>query len=468
MHNQKVGSPRSTDSPRRLPDNDAAPLSPRTIMPRVLKKEYEELRLSVSKVDTLCQPVFDINSFIHTMNSVIAKECAKAGLPAKAEGLQAIAAQISSGLSQVENFYEKCDFANCHACLAAAKGNQVLLLAAIDALKQDPDGDDVFSRAHDHCAQLGHKIAALSLLVNEKSGQQQQQQQQAAPRSSSPRFVSSPDKHKNQKTKRPDAAPFHTGHSTPRSPEKAADSGRLEKLPSPTSGKRGQGDEDSPQFKNSPAKRHRKQMAEHTDPTLYQTGSDSTVHSPGPTDALSLPRMKPGSPSKLPKLDWSSAKPVNNGPHSPLSTTPRTQKQAHTGSKGNARQDAGNALTPLPTPAYDAKAVTGSEERSSHGPTSPPSVPSQANPDSPRKNLLSPSKPLKAQPRPRPPSMLFSSPPVPSGSADLTEKSAPKTRDNNSDVTTFQATPSAVNSTSTVTTPGTTDVAQRAQDKLDI
>jgi hypothetical protein len=436
-------------------------------MPRVLKKEFEELRLSVSKVDTLCQPVFDINDFIHTMNSVIAKECAKAGLPGKAEGLQAITAQISIGLSQVENSYEKCDFANCHTCLIAAKGNQVLLLAAIDELKQDPDGDEVFSRAHDQCAQLGHKIAALSLLVNEKSGQQQQQQL-ATPRSSSPRIMSSPEKHKNQKTKRLDAVPSHTGHSTPRSPERATDSGRLDKLPSPTSGKRGLGDVDSPQFKNRPAKRHKTQTAEHTDPTLSQTGSDSTVHSPGPTDALSLPRMKPGSPSKLPKLDWSSAKPVNNGPHSPLGTTPRTQRQAHTESKGNARQDADNALTPLPTPAYDAKLVTGSDKHSSRVPTSPSSAPSQANPDSPRKNLLSPSKPLKAQPRPRPPSMLFSSPPVPSGSADLTEKPAPKNRDNNSDVTTLQVTSSALNSTSTVTTTGVAEVAQRAQDKSDI
>jgi hypothetical protein len=440
-------------------------------MPRVLKKEYEELLLTVSKSDSLCQPVFDIGSFINTMSSAIVEECAKAGLPAKAERMQEMAAQISNALSQVENFYDKSDFANCHTYLTAAKGNQVLLLAAIDALKQDPDGDQVFSKAHDQCAQLGHKIAALSLLVNEKPSQQQypqQQQQLTAPRPSSPRFASSPEKHKNQKTKKADAAPSDTGQPTPRSPERATGSGRLEKLPSPNSGKRVQGDEDSPQLKNSPAKRHKKQMAEQTASTLSQARSDSTINSSGPTDAL--PRMKPSSPSKLPKLDWSSAKPVNTGPHSPLSTTPRTPKQARKESKEKGKQDSDNALSPSSAPAYDARTGTGGDEHPSSVPSSPPSVQSQANPDSPRKNLFSPSKPLKAQPRPRPPSMLFSSPPVPSGLADLKEKVAEQRRasDSDSDATTLQVPPLTLTSASTVTTTGATDGAQLAQDKSDV
>ena len=43
MDNQKVGSPRATDSPRRLPDNGATPLSPRTAVPRFLERERDAL-----------------------------------------------------------------------------------------------------------------------------------------------------------------------------------------------------------------------------------------------------------------------------------------------------------------------------------------------------------------------------------------------------------------------------------------
>jgi hypothetical protein len=473
MDTQKVGSPRSTDSPRRLPDHGATPLSPRTGMPRVLEREYQALLSSVGANDSLCQPVFDICSFITKLYSPIATECAKAGMPAKAEAMQAITAQISNALCQVETYYDRADFGNCHIYVTAAKGNQVLLLASIDALKQDPDGDQGFSDAHDQCAQLGQKIAALSQLINDRlrqqppqQQQQQQQQQPTSPRPSSPRFVSSPEKHQKHNAIKPNAGSTHAGRPATFSPDRTTEGGRLEKLPSPTAGKRAQGDEDSPQMKNSPSKRPRKQAVEQTDTTLSQLANDAAMKSSGQTDTLS--GMKPGSPTKLPKLDWSSAKPISSGPHLPISTTPRSPKQARTESKGNGKQGADNGLSASPAPGYDARIDTDSSNQRSAVPTSPPSVQSQANPDSPRKAFMSPSKPLKAQPRPRPPSMLFSSPPLPSATADLKERAVERGGATNGDLTGLQMPLLTLTSTSTVTTTVTTDGTRLAPNESDV
>jgi len=464
MDNQKVGSPRATDSPRRLPDNGATPLSPRTAVPRVLERERDALLAEIRKSDSLCQVFFDMGDFIDKMSSAIATECAKAGKPEKAQRMQEMAAQISNALGQVDTHFDRTDFAQCKTYVVAAKSNQVLLLAAIDGLKQDPDGDQVFSGVHHQCLQLGQKITALLQIINERLNQQEEQQQQRqqqqqqprSPRPSAPRYAQSPERQKNQKTKKTDAVlpQSPTEQRTPRSPDRESGRGRLEKMPSPPSGKRAQGDEDSPQFKNSPAKRHKAQATEQAVSSPSQKPGDAMIPSSGPADNKSS--IAPGSKATVPKLDWSKAKPANTGPHSPLSTTPRTSKHTGTQSKGNEKRGENNTVTSSPAPAYDARTVTGGDEHPSSPPTSPSSARSASKPDSPRKGVFSPSKPLRPQPKPRPPSMLFLSPPVLPGSPARNEKLRDADSVHDSDVTILQGPPSTPVATSTISTTTTT------------
>jgi hypothetical protein len=463
MDTQKVGSPRSTDSPRRLPGHGATPLSPRSGMPRVLEREYESLLSSVRAADSLCEPVFAICSIITRLYPVIHSECTSAGVPGKADTMQGIGIQISNALSQVETCYERADFAKCHTYVTAAKGNQIRLLTEIDTLKQNPDGDQGFSPAHDQCVLIGNKIAAVSQLITDKL---KQQHKPTSPRPSSPRFVSSVEKHHKHKASKSDAGSTHAGRPATSSPQRTADSGRLEKLQSPSPGKRVQGDEDSPQMKNSPAKRARTQPVEQTATTPSQLPNDAAIKSSGQTDTL--PGMKPNSPTKVPHLDWSSAKPVNSSPLLPLSTTPRSPKQSRTESKGNGKQGADNGLSASPAPGYDAGIDTASRSQRSAVPTSPPSVQSQAKPDSPRKALMSPSKALGAQPRPRPSSMLFSSPPRPPATADLKERAVESGDATNGVLTGMNMPRATLASTGTVTATATTDRTQVAPNASDV
>jgi len=438
-------------------------------VPRVLTREYDALLVEIGRSDSLCQTVSNLDGFITKMNSAIATECARAGLPAKAQRMQEMTAQISLALGQADTFYEKTDFANCHTYVSAAKANQVSLLAAIDGLKQDPDGNQTFSGVHDQCVQLGHKITALSQLVNERLRPQQQQQQPRSPRPSAPVFAHSPERQNNQKTKKTDAVLPQSlaAQRTPRSPDSEAGRGRLEKMPSPPSGKRAQGDEDSPQFKNSPAKRHKAQATEKTVSSPSQKPSDTVISSSGPVDAPS--RIAPGSTTTVPKLDWSRAKPANTGPHSPLGTTPRISKHTRTESKGNEKQSVSNSVTSSPAPAHDARNVTSDDEHPSSPPTSPSSARSESKQDSPRKAVSSPSKPLRPQPKPRPASMLFLSPPLPSGPADRNEQVRDGDGGNGSDITTLQGPPSMPNATSTVATTTTTaNAGQSTREKADV
>ena len=472
MDNQKVGSPRATDSPRRLPDNRAMPLSPRGATPRVLEKEREALLVEMGRGDSLYQTMFDIGELIRMMGFAIAKECAKTGMPGKAEGMQERAAQISNALCQVDTYFDRNDFANCKIYVDAAKANQIGLLVSIDGLKQDPDGDQSFSEAHDQCVQLGHKITMLTLLVSERLSKQQEQQQQqpGSPRPSSPKYAPSPERHKNQKTKKTDASILQspTAQRAPRSPDNEASRGRLEKMPSPPSGKRAQGDEDSPQFKNSPAKRHKAQATEKTVSNPTRKPSDAMTPSPGPADARSS--VAPGGTATVPKLDWSKAKPANTGPHSPLSTTPRTSKHARTESKGHEKQDVGNPVTPSPAPAHHTRTVASGDEHPASPPTSPSSARSGSKQESPRKGVSSPPKPLRPQPKPRPPSMLFLSPPALPGATARNHKVRDADGVQESDVTTLQgppSTPGATSAVSTTTTTTTTDAGPSGQPQAD-
>jgi len=472
MDTNKVGSPRATDSPRRLPEHCATPLSPRTNMPRVLEREYQALLSAVTTNGSLCQPVFDLCSTIYKLQAAIAKECARAGLPGKATAMQEVAGQISNALIQVEKYFDKDDFDNCHTYATAAKGNQVALLGFIDALKQDPDGDQGFSDAHDQCMQLGQKIAALSQLINDKlrqhqfPQQQQQQQQPTSPRPSSPRFVISPEKHKAQNASKAHGESANAGRPATCSPERTTENGRLEKLRSPSPGKRAQGDEDSPKMKSSPAKRPRKQTAEQTDTTPSNVANDALAHPSGQADTP--PRVTPTSPTRHRKLDWSSAKPLNSSLHLPISTTPRSPKQARTESKGNGKQGGHHEASTSPVPDHDARVLADSGEQRSAVPTSPPSAQPEANPDSARKALMSPSKPLKAQPRPRPPSMLFSSPPLPSAAAELKERAVERSGASSGSVTNSHLPPLTLPSTSTATTTVTADRAQLTYDESNV
>jgi hypothetical protein len=449
-----------------LPENGAAPLSPRTAMPRVLERERDALLVEIIKSDSLSQVVFDMGNFIDKMGSAIATECAKAGKPEKAQRMREMAAQISNALGQVDTHFDRTDFAQCKTYVLAAKSNQVSLLAAIDGLKQDPDGDQVFSGVHDHCLQLGQKITALLQIVNERLHQQEEQQQQRqqqqqqprSPRPSAPRYAQSPERQKNQKTKKTDAVFTQslTEQRTPRSPDRESGRGRLEKMPSPPSGKRAQGDEDSPQFKNSPAKRHKAEATEKTVSSPSRKPGDAMTPSSVPAETRS--GMAPGSATTVPKLDWSKAKPASTGPHSPISTTPRTSRHARTEGKGNEQQEASTTVTssPAPAPAHDPRAVTSGDDHTCSPPTSPTSARSGFKQDSPRKALSSPSKPLRPQPKPRPPSMLFLSPPGPSSTADQTEKVSDGDSGDDSDVKALKRPPSTPGVTSTISTATTT------------
>lgn len=486
MDNQKVGSPRATDSPRRLPDNGGTPLSPRIAVPRVLERERGALLVEIGKSDSLSQVVFDMGNFIDKMGSAIATECAKAGKPEKAQRMREMAAQISNALGQVDTHFDRTDFAQCKTYVLAAKSNQVSLLADIDGLKQDPDGDQVFSGVHHQCLELGQRITALLQIVNERLHQQEEQQQQRqqqqqprSPRPSAPRYAQSPERQKSQKTKKTDAVlpQSPTEQRTARSPDRESGRGRLEKMPSPPSGKRAQGDEDSPQFKNSPAKRHKAEVTEKTVSSPSRRQGDAMTPSSVPAETKS--GMAPGSATTVPKLDWSKAKPANTGPHSPLGTTPRTSKHTRTESKGTDKQDASTTVTssPAPVPAHAPRAVASGDEHPSSPPTSPSSTRSGAKQDSPRKAVSSPSKPLRPQPKPRPPSMLFLSPPVPSSAADQTEKARDGDSGNDSDVTALKRPPSTPGATSTIstisatattTTTTTTDAGPSTREQADV
>lgn len=468
MDNQKVGSPRATDSPRRLPDDSATPLSPRSAMPRVLERQRDALLIEIKRSNSLYQTIYNLRESIDAMRAAIAEECAKAAMPSKAQAMLDLSAQVSDALSQADTCFDRTDFASCKIYLEAAKANQVKLLSSVDALKQDPDGDQRFSKAHDQCLELGYTISAMTLLVNERLGQQQQP---TSPRSSAPVLVHSPEKQKSQKSQKAVAVPPHspTRQHAPRSPENEAGRGRLEKMPSPTSGKRAQGDEDSPQFKNSPAKRHKGPAADKT------VSSPSREKSGSATAADVQAHTTPARAAKVPKLDWSSAKPAATAPHAPRGTTPRTSRHARTDSKGNEQQSESGTAAPSSPQAPDARKVSGGNDTPASAPTSPSSSRSEARQESPRKGGASPSKSLRPQPRPRPSSMLFMSPPVPSGTAERNEKargaddSGAASRQAPGVTRAASGTTTATTATTTITTTTTTtdDAGQSMRESAD-
>lgn len=482
MDTPKAGSPRATDSLRRLPDIGAAPLSPRMSTPRVLNKERDQMLLLFGKNDSLSQLVFEIVKFTDEMSPLISAECDGA------EYLKGLISQISVGFAQVETAFERSDLNNCIFLLDAAKGNHVTLLSSLQTLDQHPNGRNDLQLCQTRCKTLGVKIIALKQLIVERLNAELNHQQQmpllsprpssplaSSPRSSSPGFSISPERSRNKKTKKTDAAPSqsHGGQVAPHSPERGTDNERLEKMPSPRSGKRTQGDEDSPKMKYSPAKRYRVHGAEHAASLNSQAASGATVQSSTATNTTNTTNTTtttnsallagPSSPSKVPKLDWSSAKPANTGPHSPLSMTPRSARQARTESKGNEKQVADNAPALSFAPSSDAGTGKDVHAHLSSTTASPSSLQSPSTLGSPRRRQLSPSRSIPPQPRPRPSSMLFMSPPLPSGPADLTEKSSEKNRDR---VVTVP--PSTQTSTSTVTTPSVTNVAPREEATADI
>lgn len=504
MDTPKVGSPRSTDSPRRLPDNATAPMSPRTSTPSVLNKERDQMLLLFGKNDTLSQLVFEIVKFTDEMSQLIPAECKEA------EYLKGLISQISVGLAQVETAFEQSNLKNCVHLLKAAKGNHVTLLACLQELEQGADGQGNLPQCQARCKTLGVKIVAFMQLITERLNAEQQQQQQqqmpplsprpsspfaSSPRSSSPGYSISPERSGNKKAKKTDAAlsPSRGGQMTPNSPERGTGNGRLEKMPSPKSGKRVQGDEDSPKMKYSPAKRFKVQGVEQPASSHSETESRATVQSSSttttttntttttttttnptntttttittnPTNSASL--AGPRSPSKVPKFDWSSAKPANTGPHSSLSMTPRSARQASTDSKPIEKQVVDSAPALASPPSSDAGTGKDVNGQLPSTPASPSSVQSPSTVGSPRRRQLSPSKSIPPQPKPRPPSMLFMSPPIPSGLADVTEKSSQKPRDS---VSTAPPAPSSTQtSTSTITAPSATNVAPREEDTADI
>lgn len=477
MDNQKVGSPRATDSPRRFPENGATPLSPHRAVPRVLERERGALLAEMGRSDSLEQTCYDLDNFIRAMKAVIEDECDKAKKGLEAGRMKELATQISNALGSLTAEFDRTNFEQCWVHATSAKGNQVLLLAAIDGLEGDPNGGQKFSAAHNLCMQLGDKLSAITQLVSERRSQnlhlqqqrqQQQQQQPSSPRPSAPRFAQSPERQTAKKTRRADAVPPQspTAERTARSPESEAGRGRLEKMPSPPSGKRAQGDEDSPQFRHSPAKRHKAQGAEKTISSPSQVQGNGTIPPSGPADAPSL--MAPGSPTKVPKLDWSSAKPASTGPHSPLSTTPRTSKHTRTDSKGNEKQDVKNTMTSPAAPTQDARPGKSGDEHPSSPPTSPSSARHEARQDSPRKSVASPPRSLKAQPKPRPPSMLYSSPPVFPGPTERSESMRDAGSDSGGDVMNLQGRPStastSIGGTATTTTTSTTTTTTTTTD----
>lgn len=269
-------------------------------------------------------------------------------------------------------------------------------------------------------------------------------------------------------------------------------------MPSPKSGKRVQGDEDSPKMKYSPAKRYKVHGVEHPASLHSQTTSGATVQSSNTTTTTTATNtttitttttnptntttttttLNPtnttnsaflaglGSPTKVPKLDWSSAKPANTGSHSSLSMTPRSARQARTDSKPNEKQLVDSAPALSSPPSSDAGTGKDVHGQLPSTPASPSSVQSPSTVGSPRRRQLSPSKSIPPQPKPRPPSMLFMSPPIPSGLGDVTEKSSQQPRD--SVITAPPAPPLTQTSTSTITAPSATNVAPREEDTADI
>nr|WP_217344617.1 hypothetical protein [Noviherbaspirillum sp. L7-7A]MBV0878782.1 hypothetical protein [Noviherbaspirillum sp. L7-7A] len=488
MDTPKVGSPRSTDSPRRLPDNGTAPVSPRTSTPRVLNKERDQMLLVFGKNDSLSQLVFEIVKFTDEMQPLIPLDCRGA------QYLKGLISQISVGLAQVETAFERSDLQNCVYLLDAAKGNHVTLLTSLQTLQQQPDDRSDLQQCQTQCKTLGVKIIALKQLITERLNAEQQHQQQmplsprpssplpSSPPSSSPGFSISPERSRNRKTKKTDAAlsPSHGGQAAPNSPERGTGDARLEKMPSPTSGKRAQGDEDSPKMKYSPAKRYKVHGVENPASLHSQSASGATVHSSNATTTATATTtttttntnptnptnnallVGPRSPIKVPKLDWSSAKPANTAPHSSLSMTPRSTRQASTDSKGNEKQLVDNAPALSPAPSSDAGMGADGNGNLLSTPASPSSLQFPSTLGSPRRRQLSPSKSIPPQPRPRPSSMLFMSPPAPSGPADLRERSSENNRDS------IATAPPVPASTQTSTGTAATHAAPREEDTSDM
>lgn len=453
MQSHSIGAP---GSPARLKqqqeDLSNAPLSPRRNPPQVYLRQYQELKKTVGPHGGLDTPVFELSHLIGTLMHEVGTECAKAGLPGKEAAMKEICRQISNSIFSAEACFDRCEFEAVHTHLIAAKGNQVKLLAQIDGLKQDADGDQEFSQPRLTCEDVGVKISLLMKLAMERTSQHATVSRHSESQPLSPRQNATPDR--RSKTEREDEralarSPDAGSRAEPAAPDQQTRS----------PGKRTQHDQHSPQMKSSPAKRHKpdsgKADAAPLSPSRQRAATSSASASASATPAPSvMPAsatdiMPSGSGStSTSRPTWKASKPADNPTPHPLPTTPR--------SPGRSQQSVtpGPQHEPLATGSVatgDIEAYTDTARKAATASASgtceanlQSQLPSrEQHPTSPRRGggkLTTPG------PRPRPPSALFTAPISFSTSGDQAPRSprSPQKR-----LASMQGTPQALQQTPT-------------------
>ena len=425
MQSHSIGAP---GSPARLKQQqedlpDAQP-SPRRNPPQVYMRQYKELEKAVGPHGGLDTPVFELTHLVGTLMHDVGTECAKAGLPGKEEAMKEICRHISTSILSAESCFDRCEFDAVQTHLLAAKGNQVKLLGQIDGLKQDADGDQEFSQPRVTCENVGIRISLLMKLVQERTNQHAKASRHPDSRPLSPRQNAT----SGQRSKAERAAERDRSQSP--EPDSRAENPAPEKQ-ARSPGKRAQDDQDSPQMKNSPAKRHKPESGQADATPLSpsrqrataSTASASISVKPAPlvapTSGTAVMPSGSGSTStststsiSISKPTWKARKPADNLTPHPLPTTPRSpgrsQESATTGPR-HERLPAESVATGDIAANNDTarEPATASASGNPEADLQSQVTSKEQRPTSPRRGgakLTSPG------PRPRPPSALFAAP----------------------------------------------------------